>query len=100
MLEIINRLVFREQPWYLSGEPMSLHRCPCGCGAIVIAIVPDLPYMRWPDTTGGEAALHSAREHARTLLQPYMEQLMLDPRNELPLSAESVKQPASGCGRD
>jgi len=54
MLEIINRLVFREKPWYLSDEPLTLHRCPCGCGAVVIAIVPELPYMRWPVTEGGD----------------------------------------------
>ncbi len=98
MLEIINRLVFREKPWYLSDEPLTLHRCPCGCGAIVIAIVPELPYMRWPVTEGGDAAQQSAREQTEKLLLPYMSKLMHDPRNELPLSGESVGHPVSGCG--
>lgn len=71
-----------------------------GCSAGVIAIVPELPYMRWPVTEGGAAAQQSAREQAEKLLQPYMEKLMHDPRNELPLSGESVGQPASGCGRN
>jgi len=100
MLEVINRLVFREKPWYLSDQPLTLHRCPCGCGAVVIAIVPELPYMRWPVTKGGEAVQQSAREQAEKLLQPYMNKLMHDPRNELPLSGESVGQSASGCGHN
>lgn len=100
MLEIVNRLVFLEQPWYLTGEPLSIHRCPCGCGAAVIAIVPELPYMRWPDTTGGDAAQSSARKQTGTLLKPYMDAFMRDPRNQLPMSAEGVKRPVSGCGHD
>jgi len=100
MLEVITRLVFREKPWYLSDEPLTLHRCPCGCGAVVIAIVPELPYMRWPVTEGGAAAQQGAREQTERLLQPYMEKLVRDPRNELPLSGGSVKQPVSGCGHD
>ncbi|VAW72458.1 hypothetical protein MNBD_GAMMA13-170, partial [hydrothermal vent metagenome] len=89
-----------EKPWYLSDEPLTVHRCPCGCGAIVIAIVPELPYMRWPLTEGGDAARQSAREQTESLLQPYMKKLMHDPRNELTLSGESGMQAASGCGHD
>jgi len=98
MLEIINRLVFREKPWYLSDEPLTLHHCPCGCGAVVIAIVPKLPYMRWPVTEGGEAARDSAREQTEKLLLPYMKKIMHDPRNELTSPAASEGQPVSGCG--
>ena len=100
MLEIINRLVFREKPWYLSDEPLSMHRCPCGCGAIVIAIVPKLPYMRWPDTTGGDAAQHTAKEQAVQFIQPHIENILSDPRNKLRVSAPVVKQPTSSCGSE
>jgi predicted acylesterase/phospholipase RssA len=100
MLEIINRLVFREKPWYLSGEPLSLHRCPCGCGAVVIVIVPELPYMRWPDTTGGETAQQSAREQTEKLLKPYISRIMHHPRSELLVSGETLQEPASGCGHE
>ncbi len=100
MLEVINRLVFREKPWYLSEEPLTLHHCPCGCGAVVVAIVPKLPYMRWPVTEGGDAVQQSAKEQAEKLLKPYMDKLMHDPRNELLLSGRSVGQPASGCGHE
>ena len=100
MLEIVNRLVFRDKPWYLSDQPLTLHRCPCGCGAVVIAIVPELPFMRWPAIEGGDAVQHSAREQVEKLLQPYMSKIMSNPRKELPLSGESVEYPVSGCGRD
>ncbi|GMQ88828.1 MAG: hypothetical protein BMS9Abin09_0266 [Gammaproteobacteria bacterium] len=98
MLEIINRLVFREKPWYLSDEPLSLHRCPCDCGAIVIVIKPDLPAMRWPVTKGGDTAQHSAREQTESLLQPYMDAILNDPRKQLPVSGKTVTTSASGCG--
>ncbi len=99
MLEIVNRLVFREKPWYLSSEPLTLHHCPCGCGAIVIAIEPELPVMRWPVTQGGDMALRSAREQAESLLQPYMHALLNDPRKQLPVSGNTVINPVSGCGK-
>jgi len=98
MLEIVNRLVFREQPWYLSNEPLSLHHCPCGCGAIVIAIQPDLPEMRWPVTTDGDTARIRAREQADTLLRPYLDALLSNPRQQLQVTGKTATHPASGCG--
>jgi hypothetical protein len=91
-------LLFREKPWYLSSEPLSLHQCPCGCGVVVVAIAPELPYMGWPDIKGGKFAQQSAREQVEKLHWPYIEQLMSDPRNKLPLPRDGVIQPASGCG--
>ena len=98
MLEIVNRLVFRERPWYLSGEPLSLHHCPCGCGAIVVAIDPDLPEMRWPVTKDGDAVQSRAREQTETLLQPYLNALKSNPRQQLPVPEKIATHPASGCG--
>jgi len=97
MLEIINRLVFREQPWYLSGEPLSLHHCPCGCGAIVIVIEPELPVMRWPITKGGDTVQRSAREQTESLLQPYRVAMLNDPRKQLPASENTAIHPTRGC---
>lgn len=98
MLEIINRLLFRIKPWYLTDEPLSFHRCPCGCGAVVIVLEPDLPYMRWPVTEGGNSVLHSTREQTEDLLTPYMGKLMENPRDGLPLFKGAVRHPATGCG--
>jgi predicted acylesterase/phospholipase RssA len=98
MLEIVNRLVFREKPWYLSGEPLSLHHCPCGCGAIVIVIEPKLPLMRWPVTKGGDTTQCSAREQTESLLKPYSVSLLNNPRKQLPASVDSVMHPTNGCG--
>ncbi len=100
MLEVIHRLVFREKPWYLSDEPLTLHHCPCGCGAVVIAIVPELADMRWPITEGGEAVQRSAREQAENLLKPYMSKIMRDPRSEFLLHGETMEEPGSGCGHE
>ncbi|NIA02603.1 MAG: hypothetical protein GWO88_00075 [Planctomycetia bacterium] len=100
LLEIINRLIFREQPWYLSDAPLALYRCPCGCGAIVIVIAPELPNMSWPVTEGGLAVQQEAREQVEKLLEPYMNKLMDNPRNTLHLSRVSVAKPDSGCGHD
>ena len=99
LVEIVNRLVFREQPWYLSGEPLTLHHCPCDCGAIVIAIEPELPLMRWPVTKEGDTTRHSAREQAASLLQPHIHALLQDPRKQLPVAVDSVMSPSSGCGK-
>jgi len=98
MLEIVNRLVFRDKPWYLTGELLSMQYCPCGCGAIVIAIEPELPMMRWPVTRGGDTVQRSAREQTGSLLQPYMDALLNDPRERLPATGNTAMNPTGGCG--
>ncbi|HFD80011.1 MAG TPA: hypothetical protein ENK05_06420, partial [Gammaproteobacteria bacterium] len=98
MLEIVNRLVFREKPWYLSGDPVTLQHCPCGCGAIIIAIQPELPVLPWPHTEGGMNIMHSARAQAISLLQPYLDAIRTDPRAKLVARAGKRETPGSGCG--
>jgi len=98
MLEIFNRLVFRERPWYLSDEPITLHSCPCGCGATVIVIEPELPGMPWPVIEGGDAVRHSAREQTEALLKPYVHALLNDPRKQLTELIDTVTGPVIGCG--
>jgi predicted acylesterase/phospholipase RssA len=99
MLEIVNRLVFREQPWYLSAEPITLHRCPCDCGAIVVAIEPEIPVMRWPITNVGDTVRRLAREQAEALLDPYLEALKNDPRKQLPVDLDNSMSLSGGCGK-
>jgi len=98
MLEIINRVMFREKPWYLNDELVSLHRCPCGCGAVIVVVQPDLPVMSWPTTDGGDAVMQSTYKQAMAILTPYVEQLLTNPRDGLPILKGSVQHPAAGCG--
>ncbi len=98
MLEIINRLVFREHPWYLSDDPVTFQQCPCDCGAIIIAIEPELPTMRWPVTRGGDGIRRSAREQAESLLQPYMAAILNNPREQLLASTGHQTHAPGRCG--
>ncbi|MFV2031346.1 MAG: patatin-like phospholipase family protein [Gammaproteobacteria bacterium] len=98
LLEVVDRLVFRHIPWYLSDKPLSLHLCPCDCGAIVIVIEPVLKVMRWPVTTGGDAVRRSAREQTEALLQPYLDAILNDPRKRLPVNENTTENPFGGCG--
>lgn len=75
LLEIIGMLLYQRRPWYLTGEPVSLRRCPCGCGAAVIVLEPDLPPMPWPVTAHGTEVGESARRQAEAALRPLLPQL-------------------------
>jgi len=88
-LEILGRLLFWRRPWYLSDEPLAFHRCPCRCGAAVIVIEPKLPELAWPVTEGGPGVQAQARTQTATLLRPYLEALLSDPRRRLPGSQVS-----------
>lgn len=54
IVEIIQRLLHPDRPWYLSDQPVDLRHCRCGCGAPIVVIEPDLPELPWPP---GEAGL-------------------------------------------
>ncbi len=91
MLGILERLLFRRRPWYLSEERLTFHRCPCHCGAAVIVIEPTLPELPWPMTEGGSAVQAATEAQALELLRPHLDALLSDPRNRLPGShAESI----------
>ena len=92
MLEILDRVHYYQRPWYLSDEPLTFNRCPCGCGAVVIVIEPKLPELPWPMTRGGPQVQAAAREQTEKLLKPYLEPLLSDPRNRLPAPKEAVKR--------
>lgn len=83
-MEILGRLLFWRRPWYLSDERLTFHRCPCRCGAAVIVIEPKLPELDWPMTGGGPPVQATARDQTQTLLRPYLEALLSDPRIRLP----------------
>ena len=64
IMNILHRLVYRRRPWYATGEPLSVHRCPCGCKARVFVVEPDLPDLTWPVTLGSDAIVQKAKTHA------------------------------------
>jgi len=71
LLEIVNRLLFRQRPWYLDKRPLDIRNCPCECGAIIMAFEPILPELQWPDVSDGNKTLNSAREQTLQYLSPY-----------------------------
>ena len=73
LIEILNTLLYRQRPWYLSDKPVTVRRCPCGCNAFVIIIEPDLPTLEWPSTNTGSRVLQSAMDQTESLLKPYIE---------------------------
>lgn len=85
MLDIVTRLIFRQRPWYLSEDQLTIQRCPCNCGAVVIAIEPSLPILSWPVTKGGSQVLAKAGEQTGALLSPHIEALLNDPKKLFPL---------------
>jgi predicted acylesterase/phospholipase RssA len=89
ILDITNRLLYRNRPWYLSDEGtssqrISSQRCPCGCGAIIVVIEPELPELSWPMTKGGMRVLGKAHQQTADLLEPYQVALRTDPRGMFP----------------
>ena len=84
-LEILGRLLFWRRPWYLTGERLAFHRCPCGCGAVVIVLEPELPELPWPMTEGGPRVQAAARRQTEALLRPHLAALLGNPRERLPV---------------
>jgi predicted acylesterase/phospholipase RssA len=89
MLNIADRLLYRNRPWYLtddctSSQRVSSQRCPCGCGAIIVVIEPELPELTWPMTKGGIKVLREAEQQTTELLEPFQDALRTDPRGMFP----------------
>jgi len=93
MLEILARLLFRQKPWYLSGEELSFRRCPCHCGAVVIVLEPRLPALHWPLIEGGPQLQHAATRQTEGLLRPYIQPLLSNRKDKLP---DTVGHPGHG----
>jgi predicted acylesterase/phospholipase RssA len=83
LVEILDRLLYRERPWYLSDEPIAFRKCPCGCGATVVVVEPRLPNLDWPVTDGGSEVSEAAKRQGESLLRPYKKDLLTDPRVKL-----------------
>jgi len=97
LLEIVNRLLFHQRPWYLSNEELGFKLCRCGCGAAVVVLEPQLPELPWPHTERGWEILEIARQKTEALLRPHLEGLLTDPRQRLPIPvAESQRASAKG----
>ncbi len=71
LIEILYLLIYRQRPWYLSDRPLAVYSCPCGCGAAVIVIEPDLPELSWPITSGGPAIQSAAMAQTLALWQSH-----------------------------
>lgn len=71
LIEILYLLLYRQRPWYLSDQPLAVRHCPCGCGAVIIVIEPDLPELSWPLTSGGPAIQNAALAQTLTLWQSH-----------------------------
>lgn len=102
MLGVMERLLFRHRPWYLSEERLTFHRCPCRCGAAIVVLEPELPELPWPLTEGGPRVQAAAREQAGALLRPQLAALLSHPRERLPMSS-TAPAPVTrevACGKD
>jgi len=67
LIEMLNLLLFRQRPWYLSNLPLAFHNCPCGCGATIVVFEPELPELDWPVREGGTAVQQAAKQQALEL---------------------------------
>jgi len=88
MIEIIDTLLFRHRPWYLSDEALTFRRCPCGCKSLIVVVEPTLPDLPWPQTEHGPDVQLKAMQQAIELLQPYLAAL-----TEQPLSLQHKVKP-------
>ncbi|MBA4178104.1 MAG: hypothetical protein C0505_16330 [Leptothrix sp. (in: Bacteria)] len=93
--EISARVIFHRRPWYLSDEPLTLRHCPCGCGAVIVVIEPDLPELGWPLTAGGPRVQQAALSQTTALLRPLADALLTDPRARFRLR---VGEPGGNSG--
>lgn len=80
LAEILNLLLYRNRPWYLSEQPFVFHHCRCGCGVPVLVVEPKLPDLSWPLSKGGVDVQMEAQLQTETILEPYIDALLKDTR--------------------
>jgi len=85
MVEILDTLLFRHRPWYLSDRALTFRRCPCGCKVLIVVLEPRLPELPWPQTGQGRDVRSQAMDQVKKLLNPHVEALRNDPEALLPL---------------
>ena len=83
IVNVLHRLIYRQRPWYETGQPRSIHSCPCGCKAVVVIIEPELPELTWPDRSAAESMVSLAQSHTLSQLQPILQSLSAEPRSLL-----------------
>lgn len=83
LAEIINLLLYRNRPWYLSDEALGFHHCRCGCGVPVLVVEPSLPDLNWPLSKGGVEILQSAQTQAEELITPHLSYLQKGTKNNI-----------------
>jgi len=96
ILEIIDTLLFRNRPWYLSDQPLTFRRCPCGCKALIVVIEPLLPELPWPQTALGPNIQAEAKRQAEEMLGPYLKTLKEMPAELLDKVLPSAEAPLGG----
>jgi len=78
LVEILYLLLYRQRPWYLSGQPRTLRSCPFGCGAAIVVLEPSLPELNWPLYRGGPRVQDAAYSQTKQHLSGYLEGLRVD----------------------
>lgn len=100
IVNILHRLIYRRQPWYVTGRPRAVHPCPCGCKAVIVVVEPKLPELPWPMTHGTDVIVEAARSHAVAQLEPLIRRLHTDARSLLATAdAPSEARPMSGSAQ-
>ncbi|GAV20635.1 NTE family protein [Mariprofundus micogutta] len=97
ILGIIDSLLFRNRSWYLSDQPLTFRRCPCGCDASIVVLEPSLPELPWPQTEHGPKVQKAAKNQAEELLEPYLDVIRRAP-SELLEQIQSPETPATSGG--
>lgn len=99
LVEILALLLYRQRPWYLSDNPIAVHRCPGGCGAPVVVLEPRLPDLQWPLSRGGVDVQLAAAGQTKSLLAPITERLKSEPRT-VPVTVAEPSPAGATCHSD
>jgi len=83
IVTILHRLIYRQRPWYTTGEACSFLSCPCGCKAVVVVLEPVLPELFWPLVKGGDFIARSAESQALEQITAILDPLLSEPRELL-----------------
>jgi predicted acylesterase/phospholipase RssA len=99
MVEILDTLLFRTRPWYLSDKAITFRNCPCGCRVLIVALEPELLELPWPQTELGPTIQQQAMSLVTTLLDPHIEALRNNPESlrHLVLPSQSNSMEVGRC---
>jgi predicted acylesterase/phospholipase RssA len=96
MVEILDTLLFRTRPWYLSDNAITFRRCPCGCRVLIVVLEPELPDLPWPETGPGPEVQAAAKNQAEELLEPWLDLLQRMPSELLEQTLPLATPPMGG----